>query len=77
MTNKLLDRFETATAKHMARIKNHIGHVYMDGSNPWTLHSCNDLGVPYFYKTNYGNPAKQKLFTVTRWRHITDLPEVE
>ena len=69
----LLEKFEKATADQMALIANKIGHVYLDGPVAWTLHSCNDLGVPYFYRANQRPRDNQKLFTVARFRHIDDL----
>ena len=71
---KLLARLEAATKRHMDTIRTRIGNVYMDGSEYWVLHSCNDLGVPYFHKVNYQDCSKQdKLYTVGRWSHVDQL----
>ena len=65
------DLFAQATAEHMATIRDKIGTEYKGLSGiTWILHSCNDLGVPYFHKRGHS-----KLYTWDAYPRITDLPE--
>jgi len=57
------------TAANMDRIKPIIGNEYPDIlGNTWVLHSCNDLGVPYFHKK-----GRKTLYTVSHCRSIDSL----
>ena len=67
--NKLADLFAAKTAEQMALIKDKIGTEYKSTGGPtWILHSCNDLGVPYFHKK-----GQVKLYTWDLYPRITDL----
>ena len=62
----LLEQFEQRTNEQMAKIQHLIGTEYPDiFGNTWVLHSCNDLGIPYFHKK-----GRKTLFTVSHCRHI-------
>ena len=57
------------TAANMEKIKGIIGTEYPDiFGNVWVLHSCNDLGVPYFHKK-----GRKTLYTVSDHRTIDSL----
>ena len=59
----------TKTQTNMAKIAHIIGKEYQDYSGQaWVLHSCNDLGVPYFHKK-----GRKTLYVVTQFRDINEL----
>jgi len=65
----MYDHITAKTAANMDKIKPIIGTEYPDiFGNIWVLHSCNDLGVPYFHKRN-----RKTLFTVSHCKHIDRL----
>lgn len=65
----MYNHLATKTKANMQKIKHIIGNEYPDiFGNIWVLHSCNDLGVPYFHKR--GNKG---LFTVSHCKHIDRL----
>ena len=67
--DKLADRFAAATAEKMDLIRDKIGNEYKGYSGiTWILHSCNDLGVPYFHKK-----GQKKLYTWAAYPRIEDL----
>ena len=68
----MYDHLTEKTDTNMAKIKHIIGTEYPDiFGNVWVLHSCNDLGIPYFHKK-----GQKRLFTVSHCAHIENILEV-